>query len=382
MKKFTSIVLTIVLLSINVPLITQASPLDDNKFEFNIVSDEVKLIDVDMSNSKKDIEQFEAEIATNEDSIKKIQTEINGNQDKVNSLNEEVKKSDDTLSLRLREMYKSGSYSELSYLAFITDSESVSDFFERLNSCRLLITQDKKLIDGIHEKVNQLTESINSITKQKDDLSSKNQDIQRKISDIKTREAAIAENKAKLDAERARMAEQIRQNEENFIKNSVSIINSSNDANALSDAVDNLKGLLPQLTIDSVKATANNAISKGNKKIAALKQPSTAVPAGAPTSYKQTLSMQATAYTANSITATGTTPVRNPNGLSTIAVDPRVIPLGSKVYVVGYGYAVAADTGGAIKGNIIDLFLNSNQECINWGRRNVTVYVIAYKGEW
>ncbi|MDS0524076.1 3D domain-containing protein [Clostridium sp. SHJSY1] len=382
MKKFTSIVFAIVLLSINVPLIAEASPLDDTKFEFNIVSDEVRLIDVDISNSKKDVEELQAEIATNEESIKKIQTEINSNQGKITSLNEEVNKSEDTLSMRLREMYKSGSYSELSYLAFITEAESVGDFFERLNSCRLLITQDKKLVDGIHEKVSQLTESINSITKQKEDLSSKNKEIQTKIDDIKKQEAIIAENKAKLDAERARIAEEVRQNEDNLIKNSVSIINSSNDAKALSEAIDNLKGLLPQLTTDSVKATANNAIAKGNKKIAALKQPETTVSGGAPTTYKKTLSMEATAYTANSITATGTTPVRNPNGLSTIAVDPRVIPLGSKVYVVGYGYAIAADTGGAIKGNIIDLFLNSNQECINWGRRNVTVYVIAYKGEW
>ena len=52
----------------------------------------------------------------------------------------------------------------------------------------------------------------------------------------------------------------------------------------------------------------------------------------------------------------------NPGGLSTVAVDPRVIPLGSKVWVKGYGYAIAADTGGAIKGNIIDVYVNSEAE--------------------
>ena len=75
-------------------------------------------------------------------------------------------------------------------------------------------------------------------------------------------------------------------------------------------------------------------------------------------------------------------PVRNPNGISTVAVDPNVIPLGSKVYVSGYGVAIAADTGGAIKGNIIDVFLNSYEECMNWGRREVTVQLLAYPGEW
>lgn len=98
--------------------------------------------------------------------------------------------------------------------------------------------------------------------------------------------------------------------------------------------------------------------------------------------YKKKMVMEATAYAGDSITATGTVPKRNPSGLSTIAVDPRVIPLGTKVYIEGYGYAIAEDTGGAIKNNIIDLFLNSSQECYNWGRRNVNLYVVAYPGEW
>lgn len=102
----------------------------------------------------------------------------------------------------------------------------------------------------------------------------------------------------------------------------------------------------------------------------------------ASTSYKATYTMEATAYSGDTITATGVTPVRNPNGLSTIAVDPSIIPLGSKVYIPGYGEAIAADTGGAIKGHRIDLFLNSENECINWGRQNVTLYVLAYPGEW
>ena len=85
--------------------------------------------------------------------------------------------------------------------------------------------------------------------------------------------------------------------------------------------------------------------------------------------YKEKLNCVATAYSGDRTTATGRAPVRNPSGISTIAVDPSFIPLGSKVYVEGYGYAIASDTGGAIKGNIIDLFLNSSSECWSWGRR-------------
>jgi len=98
--------------------------------------------------------------------------------------------------------------------------------------------------------------------------------------------------------------------------------------------------------------------------------------------YKKKISSLATAYSGHSSTATGRRPVRNEGGLSTIAVDPSVIPLGSKVYVDGYGYAIASDTGGAIKGNRIDVYLDSSSECDSWGRRSVNTLVVAYPGEW
>lgn len=59
-----------------------------------------------------------------------------------------------------------------------------------------------------------------------------------------------------------------------------------------------------------------------------------------------------------------------------VAVDPRVIPLGSRVYVDGYGPAIAGDTGGAIKGNRIDVCFSSRAEALRWGRRTVDVVVM------
>lgn len=98
--------------------------------------------------------------------------------------------------------------------------------------------------------------------------------------------------------------------------------------------------------------------------------------------YRKNVSMIATAYAGGGITATGVVPKRDSGGLSTIAVDPSVIPLGSKVYVQDYGYAIAQDTGGAIKNNKIDLYMNSESEANRWGVRSVNVYIIAYPGQW
>ena len=64
------------------------------------------------------------------------------------------------------------------------------------------------------------------------------------------------------------------------------------------------------------------------------------------------------------------------SGLGVVAVDPKVIPLGSKLYIEGYGYAIAGDTGGAIKGARIDVFFYSHDEMVNWGRRWVRVFVL------
>lgn len=126
-----------------------------------------------------------------------------------------------------------------------------------------------------------------------------------------------------------------------------------------------------------VSEPVNKVVVQGTRKTIASRN-------GQLLDYKSVLYVEATAYSGGGITATGTTPVRDPNGISTISVDPRVIPLGSLVYVEGYGEAIAADTGGAIIGNIIDVYVNSNEEAIyNWGRRyDVPVYILAYPGEW
>jgi resuscitation-promoting factor RpfB len=90
--------------------------------------------------------------------------------------------------------------------------------------------------------------------------------------------------------------------------------------------------------------------------------------------------VSSTAYTAycsgcSGITATGYNLKANP-GAKVIAVDPNVIPLGSKVYVEGYGYAIASDTGGAIRGNKIDVFFSSKSQALSWGRRTVKIRII------
>lgn len=85
------------------------------------------------------------------------------------------------------------------------------------------------------------------------------------------------------------------------------------------------------------------------------------------------MTVSATAYSGDTITATGTRP-----RWGTIAVDPRIIPYGTKIYIPKFNMTfVAEDCGGGIKGNRIDIFMNSSSACYNWGVRSIEIYIVG-----
>jgi 3D (Asp-Asp-Asp) domain-containing protein len=87
------------------------------------------------------------------------------------------------------------------------------------------------------------------------------------------------------------------------------------------------------------------------------------------------LRMVATAYTASCNGCSGVTATGRPAGHGIVAVDPHYIPLGTRLYIPGYGHALAGDTGGAIRGNRIDLGFDSHRDAMRFGRRPIVVYV-------
>ena len=130
-------------------------------------------------------------------------------------------------------------------------------------------------------------------------------------------------------------------------------------------------------TVSSAAASTSTAAASSSAAVSSS--------SGAPKTYKYVLECTATAYDPSpeenggygGMSATGV-----PLKKGVIAVDPKVIPLGSQVYIEAldgswsYGYAVAADTGGAIKGNKVDLCFMTKSECYQFGRRQCRVYVL------
>lgn len=128
-----------------------------------------------------------------------------------------------------------------------------------------------------------------------------------------------------------------------------------------------------------VKEPKKQVVAVGTKMVAAASAPTVSRGSSEPASGKE-FYVTATAYTPNcngcsGISATGIN-LKSGTGLKVIAVDPSVIKLGSKVWVEGYGTAIAGDTGGAIKGNRIDILVQSESQASNWGVRKVRVKVL------
>jgi uncharacterized protein YabE (DUF348 family)/3D (Asp-Asp-Asp) domain-containing protein len=130
-------------------------------------------------------------------------------------------------------------------------------------------------------------------------------------------------------------------------------------------------------------STATTAAAASTTVASAASTSSVTDSRGGSISYSKSLTVMATAYSEEESsniwglqTATGVDAVRDPNSWSTIAVDPSVIPLGTKVYVEGYGYAIAQDTGSAIIGKHIDCFFYSVADMNAWGTRTVNVYIL------
>lgn len=85
------------------------------------------------------------------------------------------------------------------------------------------------------------------------------------------------------------------------------------------------------------------------------------------------MKVRATAYANDYITSTG----KKPRPYHTIAVDPKVIPYGTRVYIPEFNKVfIAEDCGGAIKGNRIDIYMNNEYECRQWGVRNITIIIL------
>ncbi|EPY2277825.1 3D domain-containing protein [Clostridium sporogenes] len=281
------------------------------------------------------------EIDKNKQLMNKINNDVKDTEKKLTQVKNNVKVKEELFGKRVRAMYISGGDS---YLDILLASESLSDLMSRVDTVSKIMKFDKNVVI-------KLKEEKEAIAKQKENL---DQEKNKLVSLKKSNEVTLLRLNKSVEEEKKAL---------NNVKEKENQIVASEAAKAKEarEAEENSK--------QSKEVAANNSNSSEGQTLSRGESNSG--------SYSKVMVVEATAYAGHGITASGNPTNRNPNGYSTIAVDPRVIPMYSKVYVEGYGYAIALDTGGAIQGNRIDLFMNSEAECNSWGRRTVKVYIIG-----
>lgn len=378
------------------------STIQENKVKYSQLDNEVISLNSQVSKLNNEIEDLNAKLEDNKAKMKDTEENLKETESKVSTLKTEIDEKQSVLGKRMRAMYKSKD--SMNPVVFLLKSEDLSDLITRIDALARVTALDKNLIHSLDEQKDSLNSDIKKLERDKAELKELKASTEESLKTLDSKKIEEQKKIDELNRQKEAVLEVIKKNEMSLISHSVSVINSSSSISEIESAVSTLNQLIPQLNIDSVKETANNSVQAAKNKIESLKAEEAkkaeeaaknnasnssgtlnSTSSSQPSSdgkYKKTLSMEATAYSGGTLTAMGLKPVRDPGGISTIAVDPSVIPLGSKVYIPGYGYAIASDTGGVIKGNIIDLYMNSHDECTSWGRRQVTLHIVAYPGEW
>lgn len=313
------------------------------------------------------IEQFE-------EMIEDVEEKIDENKEKISLLEEEIIELQEELDYRyelLKEKavayQKSGT--NISYLEVIFGAESFSDFISRLISLTKISQADDNFIEQTLAKEEEL------LDKQKK-FSEKQAELEEQLEEIEVIHEVVREERDKTE----QLFDEIKENEKEQEKLITQLIEEEKQLGLKENEIrkqieEEIKRKEEQRRAE--EEARRNALANENQQLASrgskYSNNNIKVSEGWQT-------FIATAYTANckgcsGVTATGINLRNNPNA-KVIAVDPSVIPLGSKVEIKGYGTYLAADIGGAIKGKRIDIFMSDKNAAKRFGHRAVQIRIV------
>ena len=270
-----------------------------------------------------EVGRYNAEINVSSQRLAEVQTSIAAEEQRLEETQRQLADRQGFLEKRLRGAYKSD---DAGYLEVVMGAGDFSELINRLDMINIIAEDDRQLIDSFEDSKSQVEENLASLSANQQELAGLLASLDSSRQNLVAAQARQQGAVASIQSERQMADSQISQLQA--------------DAASIESSMGQIQG----------ESYASGGYS--------------APPAGG-----SSFSMTATAYCLGGRTATGM-----PVGRGVIAVDPGVIPLGSRVHVSGYGDAIAADTGGAIGGNRIDVWLPCG-EAYAWGVRSVTVTV-------
>ncbi|BBM16946.1 peptidase M23 [Enterococcus avium] len=397
MKKQTFGFVATLLLGANVllPVFAHAESLNElDKKESAItrqsdkISGELQIALNDVNEKYQEVNDIRTKISENEATLEKTKVDIKETEQKIEQRKEAIAE-------RMKAA-QVGGMTDRSINALL-ESKDLGEFLNRAFAMSVIQNAEKTKVASLGEAKDTLTElkatqektqaqlkqDSQSLETETTKLDSKMVNLKQELADNKTSLEKISQDKdvekARQAAEKAQKAQAEKEAKEAEAAKTAEAEKASQAAAAQEKAK---AEAAPQASTESSKP-ASSASSSQQSTTQTSEQPKQEATKPAepstPTTSGRTLQMESTAYScAESVntyfTAMGIDLRQNPQ---VVAVDPSVIPLGSMVEVSGYGIAIAGDTGGAIKGNIIDCHFSTVEQCIQWGRRSVTVTVIS-----
>lgn len=376
-KKIMTVLTAVLAANFVLPIFASAESLDSlNEKESTItrqsdqISAEVQMTLNDVNDKYAEMQKAKEELAASEQKIAKTQKEITETEKNIASRKKLAAK-------RLQDIQVNGGVKR--DWTVLLESSNVQDFVNRAYAMTVLQNAEK--------------EKITTLNDEREKLQSLKASMEKSQTALKENEAALEAESKELDAKIANLKEQLAANQ-----NSLQQIAKSKEAEQSRLAAEKARKeqeakeqaeaekaaadkqqAAQESTEASSQESSTGSSSSNNESSASSEKPEASKPStgGGSTSGGRTMIMESTAYSysepgASYFTASGTDLRKNPVA---IAVDPSVIPLGTVCEVQGYGIAVALDTGGAIKGNIVDVHFKTVDECINWGRRQVKVTI-------
>ncbi|MFC0273683.1 3D domain-containing protein [Metabacillus herbersteinensis] len=264
----------------------------------------------------------------------------------------------------------------------LINSESITNFVERIGAVATLLNADKELLDQqqvdlkqIEDDKKEIDEQEKQLASQQESLITKQDDLQQNIQ--KRNESLLAMEKSYQSlSKEVTLANQ----EKASIESQLSAIQTTikNEQAAEKERAAKVAAAKKKEAIIVTQAPVQAPAKAQTVAAKPAKKESNSTNQEKPSQGRQ-LYVSATAYshedTASDITAAGYNIKKNAN-MKLIAVDPAIIPLGTKVWVEGYGVAIAGDTGGAIIGHKIDVLMPSSAQAIAWGRKTVKIEIL------
>lgn len=406
-KKLALAAVAVIGLNTFVPLLAQAESLDVLDQQEQQVTKESETISAEVQLALTDVNQTYAKVEKIKSQISENETELADTKQQITDKEATIAKRKAVMAERLRNLQMSDATD--SKLELLLNADSIQDFVNSVYAISVMQSSEKATVESLNKDVNQLetlkakaeatqeTLEANqaSLETQAATLHTKVKNLQKQLAEKQDVLQSIANSKAvetaRLKAESERAAKE-KAEQEAAEKAAAEAAKKEQEKQAqattktTSEATTESKTSNSQTTNSSTSGSSTQATSSSSSTSTSTTSSSSEQTTQSSTtsststsSSNKVLYMQSTAYsyseTGYSITASGLDLRQNPMA---VAVDKSVIPLGTMVEVEGYGIAIAADTGGAIKGNIIDVHFNTVEQCRQWGRRyNVKVTILG-----